>query len=94
MNRHHNPVWVKCGLRIYLRTLRIETGYSVKGLAKMMGYGESQLRGWEKGYIAPDSVQLIQWVEALDFKLCVAPILPRKPGEHDRKRKAEIIAEQ
>lgn len=80
------PQWQASGLRMYLYQIRKEQDVTIEALAKDMGYSKSAIYSWERGYVAPSTIELMTWCEALGYQLCVAPV----GAKRDKHRKQEI----
>lgn len=53
---------------------------TVDTAAKESGYAKNTINAWERGYLAPDTVQLIGYLQALGYKLCMVPLAARRPS--------------
>lgn len=65
-------------MRLYLHQVRKELGMTVQDLAKESGYHRNTINAWERGYIAPNAVELIEWTQVLGYRVAVVPITPKK----------------
>lgn len=87
------PAWFNSRLRAYLRSLRCGLGISVETLTAESGYSRTSIDAWEKGYRAPDFIQLQNWVQALGYEICVKPSVEGKISA-DRKRDIQMELQQ
>lgn len=56
-------------LRRALRIARHQQGYSQRALAKIGGFRQAQLSGWETGKHMPNPHNLATWAESLGYAL-------------------------
>lgn len=67
----HHPMWANSSLRHCLHRLRKEHGLTQSVASKELGYALSTINAWERGYSAPDFIQLSEWVGYFGMKLAI-----------------------
>lgn len=79
-------------MRHYLHSLRKQFGLNQEEAAAQTGYSKGTINAWERGYLAPDFIELAEWASIFGMRLALVP--DEKPSGQASLRKRECLAEQ
>lgn len=86
--RIHSPLWREAPVRHYMHTLRKQMGMSQRDIAAESGYAVNVINAVERGYLAPDFIQLAEIATCLGMRVALVPM------DGDWRKRRDAIVEQ